>query len=241
LIQDTKLRYEVGEYLSVNPDWHAADGPGKALDILHGVQDAVAGGDKRMRRILEVGCGTGAVLAALRQHLPKNVELSGIDIAGAAIAIGKETFPELDLSVKDFLAVEGSFDGIIFCDVLEHLENPFEFLRHAAGLAPVIIVRQPLQGDFGMFRTRGHARANRDLGHIQFFSSESFKAMASTVGWQPSDLRIVAPWELNTSTHRPPMAAKKALAHFARNYASFFSSGFYLNGSLRQGRSWAKS
>ena len=227
--------YEGATYHAMHDEWHAPDGPGKARDIWPGMEDAISRRRSDSFTILEVGCGTGAVLdglrALVREAYPDmSLRLAGLDISPIAIELGKERFPYLDLSVGDFLDCHEPVDAIVFCDVLEHLENPFEFLRHANVLSPVMILRQPLQGDLGIFRKTAYDDAIRSLGHIQFFNARSLDAIAAFTGWTPSVVELAAPWEMKTAREKPD-ALKAFLTKRARGMMSFLTSGFYINGS----------
>ncbi|WP_164940536.1 class I SAM-dependent methyltransferase [Bradyrhizobium zhanjiangense] len=231
---------EAGMYEELHPDWHAADGPGKALDIWIGLEDAVkqtiAQGNTAFS-FCDIGCGTGAVSAAvaslLKERYPQlQVRAAGFDVAPYAISRGRHLFPDLDLRVQDLMTIDEHFDAVLFCDVFEHLENPFAFLRRAAEVGRFMIVRQPLQGDFGMFRGSAYENVISSLGHIQFFNVRSFTAIAKQAGWVQSRLELVAPWEMNTYKGGRPSLLKRTLASANREVASFLSSGFYLNGSF---------
>jgi 2-polyprenyl-3-methyl-5-hydroxy-6-metoxy-1,4-benzoquinol methylase len=73
------------------------------------------------RTILEIGCGTGALLARVSPR--KGL---GIDISGKMIEIARHTWasrPELGFSTgeAETLTVGESWDAVIMADVLEHL------------------------------------------------------------------------------------------------------------------------
>lgn len=89
-------------------------------------------------RLLEIGCGVGAVLGVLAGHCP-GVALAGIDIAEAQIAYARPYLAGLglrdaDLRVGDARALPwaaGSFDHVFAIWVIEHLPDPLPVLREA--------------------------------------------------------------------------------------------------------------
>lgn len=78
----------------------------------------------RRGRVLDVGCGTGQILAALGPGRGL-----GIDASGAMIERARATFAgrgELDFRTADAARLEdlpghGEFDAVVSCDLLEHV------------------------------------------------------------------------------------------------------------------------
>jgi hypothetical protein len=117
-------------------------------------------------------------------------------------------------------------------DVLEHLENPWEMLRTVRTNSRYLVVRQPLEEGFPMFRHKSYARQRERLGHVGFFNWHSFLDMASATGWQPLEAKLLAPWELHCyRRHRPCL--KSLLVRFNRPIMSHFISGFYMIGAFK--------
>jgi SAM-dependent methyltransferase len=83
------------------------------------------------RNVLEIGCGTGYVLATLREALPQacfsGSEVSAVGLQYAARRLG----PAVGLLQLDAQAIPFSeeFDLIAACDVLEHLDDDVKSLR----------------------------------------------------------------------------------------------------------------
>jgi methionine biosynthesis protein MetW len=83
------------------------------------------------RRVLDVGCGAGALGGALREE--RGIEVMGLELSPDAAARARERLDDVivaDLDDLDTLPCErGSFDAMVFGDVLEHLRDPHRLLR----------------------------------------------------------------------------------------------------------------
>jgi glycosyltransferase involved in cell wall biosynthesis/SAM-dependent methyltransferase len=80
-------------------------------------------------RVLELGCGTGDLLAALA---PDPAGSLGVDFAPGMVQRARERHPELRFEAADIEALEPEgrvFDAIVASDVVGHLEDVYAALR----------------------------------------------------------------------------------------------------------------
>lgn len=75
--------------------------------------------------VLEIGCGTGDLLAFLK---PKSG--LGMDISPNMIKLAKQKHPGLSFSTK--IPLDNDWNYIFMCDVIEHLENPKKTFKEIA-------------------------------------------------------------------------------------------------------------
>nr|MBA3318614.1 class I SAM-dependent methyltransferase [Gemmatimonadales bacterium] len=98
--------------------------------------------------VLDIGCGTGFVLERLR----KRFDACGVDVSPLALQLCRERGLERVWagSPEDLSAVAGrQFDGALFLDVIEHLDDDEGALRRAREvLAPggAVLVTVPAFG-----------------------------------------------------------------------------------------------
>jgi len=90
----------------------------------------------RGTKVLELGCGTGDVLAELKEM---GCEVWGVDIDPVAVNFAKNHFKLNNIyamSCDEFFKLPNlpKFDLILFFELLEHLDNPLEFIQNVKRL-----------------------------------------------------------------------------------------------------------
>ena len=99
------------------------------------------------RRILDVGCGDGRFLSALRDFGPSDWELHGIDIDEPAVERAKALGIQAEYArLEDFDPGPNKFDMIVLFQVIEHVSEPDEMARKVRELlAPggIFVVETP--------------------------------------------------------------------------------------------------
>lgn len=128
--------------------------------------------------VLDVGCGAGDLLAALRQAFPK-AELAGIDQSGAGLEIARAGLLGAILAVHDFARVAEPPAGLagwashaVCSEVLEHLDHPAEALTNIrkllkpGGELVVTVPGGPLSAFDRKIGHRAHYTARRLEGEL---------------------------------------------------------------------------
>lgn len=149
------------------------------------------------RRVLDVGCGSGALGGWLKEAVPDRVVI-GVDrdpAAAAAAATRLDRAFAVDVEREAIPLPAGSVDCVLFGDLLEHLVDPEAVLRDgrrllAAGgcvLASVpnvqhaSVVTALLRGDFP-YAPSGLL----DATHLRFFTRASLTKLFLDAGYAPS-------------------------------------------------------
>ena len=136
--QDPPVRAEEIERLY--PPGYTAHTPASRSRSIYGALKSLLGGAaaRAVARYipaggscLEVGCGNGAFLARLAEARP-DVELAGVDIVDLGVALPRFTFYPGQLEAIDFGTRR--FDLVYCSNLIEHVPDPFAFLRKCAAL-----------------------------------------------------------------------------------------------------------
>lgn len=154
-------------------------------------------------RVLDVGCGAGALGAALKAERP-GLEVLGLEGFPEAAERARERLDGvfcLDLDALDALPEElGTFDAIIFGDVLEHLRDPARLLRtlrdaltedgviicsipnvkHWTVVMPLLVHDRWEYQDAGLL----------DRTHVHFFTLEEIDLMLGACGFAPQHVGV---------------------------------------------------
>lgn len=180
-------RYLGSSYAESNPTWDSEDSPWKASQVVHMLRQ------NRLtpQRLVEVGCGAGNVLAALRPVFP-HAELHGYDIAPDAARLWPvHAAQRIHFYTGDFLQSDTPhFDTLLLLDVLEHLADPFEFLVGLQGRADYFIFHIPLDlSALSVLRESPLLHVRDKVGHIHYFTKGLALALLKECRYQVMDWR----------------------------------------------------
>jgi SAM-dependent methyltransferase len=162
--------YISGEYLGRHPGWHADDSAWKAAQIMK----MIGRNRLSLRSVSEVGCGAGEILRNLQAKLSPDCVLHGYDISPQAFALcqGKEN-AMLKYFCEDFLSTGARYDACLVVDVIEHIENCFEFLRKLKSRSDFKILHVPLDMSAQAILRNAFGRTWDELGHLHFFTRDT--------------------------------------------------------------------
>lgn len=142
------------------------------IEIIDQVADAIRAG----KRVVDIGCGVGDLLAEVRARQP-DVDVCGLDFSPKAIEGARRVLP--DGEFRRFVIdrtlpyADHSFDIVLCTDVIEHLEYPkavvAELVRicRPGGTVAVVVP----DGDVDQF-----------FGHNWFFNQQRFSELLADWG-----------------------------------------------------------
>jgi len=202
--------------------------------------------DLKPSTILDIGCGTGAVIAELqRQNVGESFH--ALDYSADAIKFVNKMFPKVDAKVGDVsdcsnLFPEKKFDLIICSHVIEHLEYPADFLRSLGDINwNQFIAEVPLENLlFGKMKDYFQDRGEHPSGHVQFFNKSDFLELLSRSGLNVFDEYIYAP-KLTMDTIKFAYGNDSYLKfllkictehYFPKNFSSFWTKFYHAHMSV---------
>jgi 2-polyprenyl-3-methyl-5-hydroxy-6-metoxy-1,4-benzoquinol methylase len=159
--------------------WRTSWGDMQALGPVHRhLQDHVVRivGSLPVRRLVEVGCGSGDNLAALARS--GDYLLTGVDISQQALELARQRIPQGRLLLWDIekAALPEQFDLALSLQVLEHVLDDMAALRHIARMARPFVLVSTVQG-----RMRP---SEIDIGHVRNYSALELRRKLEAVGLQ---------------------------------------------------------
>ena len=148
-------------------------------------------------RVLDVGCGNGALVAKLLQRgydvVGVEPDSHGIALARARCSGARFYQGSVDDDPAAILGDDAhAFDAVVSTEVIEHLLYPRRLLRFARGVLPVgghLIVTTPYHGylknlALALFdKFDAHHHPLRDGGHVKFFSPRTIRRLMLEEGF----------------------------------------------------------
>jgi len=174
--------YTGSEYADNNPTWDIEDTHWKAVQIANiirasGIQPA---------SMCEIGCGSGGILANLRESYPE-CSLSGYDIAPSAARFWSQ-WDDLNIhfTTGNFLTDNTeNYDILLLIDVLEHVPDPHAFLSKIRGRSKYLVIHFPLDlSALSVARESPLLHVRRKVGHIHYFTKNLALELLQETGYR---------------------------------------------------------
>ena len=202
--------YNDNTYLNNNPDWHQEDAPFKAGKILQ----LLSSNNIILKTVCEIGCGSGEIIVQLASKLDSNIQYTGVDISAAAIAIAKKKETS-KISFQQTDITQGSniipYDLLLVIDVIEHIENYFEFLDKINNKGKYTLFHIPLDMSlWSLFREKMLIESKERVGHIHNFTEDFIISILQDKGYKIIDKIYTEPLLKDGNL-------KRRFIHFIRN------------------------
>ena len=158
--------------------WRAIGARSKAAHV----RELCARTGLRPRTIVEIGCGDGALLAALRGLAPV---FDGFELSAPAAELARGALPDARrvevFDGSEVPAEDDSYDLAILSHVLEHVPVPLPLLAEAARVAHEVLVEVPLEDNRSARRPAKREEA-ASIGHLHFFSRAEVRGLIAEAG-----------------------------------------------------------
>ena len=159
-----------------------------AIDKVNNLQTLMRG--ETVGSVLEVGCGTGAVLAEVaRRSLGQSH--TGIDLADPHEHLDSGA-SELTILKYDGTSIpfpDESFELVYASHVIEHVPDPRSLLREMGRVSKgLIYIEVPCELHLRM--THRSLQSTVDIGHINAYTPESFVILLQTAGLKVKEVKL---------------------------------------------------
>jgi len=171
--------------------------------------------------VCEVGCGAGEVLKQLQHMLGPECEFIGYDISPQAIELAASRQGErLRYVLGDATQMTGlSYDAVLVLDVVEHLEDYFNFLRRIKPMAKYKVFEIPLDLSVQtVMRVTPLLNDRQRYGHIHYFNKETALQLLADVGYE-----IVDHFYTAVALERPNSSFRNRVMRFPRRLWTFIN------------------
>ncbi len=155
-----------------------------AVDKVSNIQALL--GAENVESVLEIGCGTGAVLSELRNR-GIGTRHHGIDLSEPDTHVdpGARDLSLLEYDGETIPFPNGSFDFAYASHVVEHVLNPRGFIREISRVAKRLVYLE-VPCELHARTKHSDMQTTLNIGHINSYSPESFSMLCQT-----ADLKIL--------------------------------------------------
>ena len=153
--------------------WRLMAAPRRRVQMILRLIAAVA----EARTLVDIGCGNGALLDAIRARFPR-LQLTGIDLSASQIEANRRREPSIEWLVADAQkqVIPATFDIVVTSEVVEHLDDAASFLRNAAQLGRHLILTT---------QSGTISETERRVGHVHHFPPDEIRDLLTHAGWNP--------------------------------------------------------
>jgi len=149
---------------------------------------------KPIVHICDIGCGTGLVLKSLKDVMDTPAIYSGFDISEEAIAIAEEyTDRYVKFYCEDYTSNPKNPDVVLLIDVIEHVEDPYAFIKKIRDTSRYVIFHIPLENHcLSMLYPKFQQGQHDKVGHLHYYTRDTALQLLKDCGceiicWEYTD------------------------------------------------------
>ena len=188
-------RYLSGDYIKKNHSYHIEDSDFKWKNFHNILKKSKFDLDK-VNSISDIGCGSGQILKYANSSNIFNNKciFDGYDINPDAIKAAKKNPSKISFFNEDFINLkEVKRDLIIAADVLEHVQDKYNFLTKLKNKGNFFLFNIPLEISlFSMIREKNIFKHSfENVGHLHFYTKRTALLTLENIGFEILNSNLV--------------------------------------------------
>lgn len=210
--------YTDGTYLLNNPTWDAEDVEWKIKKIVPLLKEFLS--QTKPQRICDIGCGGGKLLSELAKLYPQHTFV-GWDLSPDAAKFWNYGEKNISFHAGDIFktAQEERFDLVLLIDVIEHVENPHQFLANVKSITKNCFFHVPLDlSSLSVLFDYKLIQVRRQVGHIHYFTKGLFLELLREAGLKPLQVSYSDSWR-----DSPKKTLQTRILNIVRFFINFLS------------------
>ena len=212
--------YTDGTYFKKNPTWDKEESSYKASIVANLLKK----NNMAPNEITEVGCGAGGVLENLSNNFNSTIPYYGYDISPQAIALAKKiNSTNIRFFNEDLTKKELSTDLLLMIDVIEHVDDYYQFLTSLRSRAKNFVFHIPLDLSCRtIFKPHVLLQQRESVGHIHYFTKEMVLWMLRDKGFTIVDWVYTKP----ITDNNKPDSLKRGIKKILRNVSFYLHEDY---------------
>lgn len=187
-IEKVSAIYNSGEYFAHNPTWGREDSLWKVKQILKVIPKKFFVDNYKDKGIAvaDIGCGGGGVIGnfvgILKERGYSIACAVGFDIGKIPVEMAKKEWKNVEFVNGTIGDDDRKFDIGLLVDVIEHIENPGDFVRACGKSCKYLLLHIPLEDNYNFKLRNQYEYVLKKFGHINYFNARSCIEFLETSG-----------------------------------------------------------
>jgi len=154
-----------------------------------------------IKNVHEIGCGGGYSTLEIKKILGPKINFTASEYEKELLPLAKKNNPEIKIfqeNVYNMMSKDNAYDLVFALEVLEHLDDYskalFELRRSSSKYVLLGVPNEPLWRLLNFLRGKYVSDFGNTPGHINHWSTGSFKKLLSESGFSILTFRKPLPW-----------------------------------------------